>query len=310
MAARAGQSRCLSAAARGAAMALLARQVAATWSITAVDTRNGLDGAAGASCVPYEVMVIYAPAPGHGAANVQAGINPDANARIIELLRDDVAPEEIVAEVTDIGFDPNAPKMQYGIADLAGRSAGYTGPLANDHASHRIAAEGDYVLTVQGNFLTSARVLEGALEGFATGCDLPERLVAALEAAAEDGEGDARCVDMGIPAKSAFIEVDGPEDAVVRISLPDVSPDNPIAQLRDQFELWRENHPCPAQPEEPSDDPLTSADAGSCSARRAPTTGSSGAWLVLLLFAIRSRNQNRIHHGDGKRARSHARRRI
>jgi len=46
----------------------------------------------------------------------------------------------------------------------------------------------------------------------AGGCDLAERLMLALEAGAQHGEGDARCKERGIPSDSAFIEVDLPQE--------------------------------------------------------------------------------------------------
>jgi MYXO-CTERM domain-containing protein len=53
-----------------------------------------------------------------------------------------------------------------------------------------------------------------------------------------------RCTPEGRPANSAFLDVTGSDGSVVRISIPDVSPENPIPALRAAFDEWRATHPC------------------------------------------------------------------
>ena len=63
-------------------------------------------------------------------------------------------------------------------------------------AAHLTGSADGYTFAAQGNILTSSKVVERMSDAFAaSGCDLAERLVLALEAAGEQGEGDSRCTD-------------------------------------------------------------------------------------------------------------------
>jgi hypothetical protein len=104
------------------------------------------------------------------------------------------------------------------------------------------------VYSVQGNILTGAAVLDQAASAFeADACDLAERLMRALEAGAEHGQGDSRCTGAGIPSDSAFIEVDRPDETAgsyLRLSVADTAPESPLPKLRALFDAWRATHPC------------------------------------------------------------------
>ena len=276
----------------------------ATYSITATDQDASLVGGAGASCVPYEVIVIYASAPGHGALNIQAGFDDAARDAAKALLGDGVAPDEVIAAVTDPSFDPEAPQMQYGVVDLEGRAAGYTGPEAQPYAGHRTGAVGPYTYATQGNLLTSARVLEQAAAAFEErGCDLVEKLMLALEAGADEHEGDSRCTGEGLPAKSAYLQVDRagePAGSFLRISVPDVTPQDPIAALRAQLDVWRLDHPCP-EPVAPDDAQADESSAGGCRAAGGATPiRRTWTWwaLALAAAALRRRSSARVAHSS------------
>jgi uncharacterized Ntn-hydrolase superfamily protein len=194
----------------------------ATYSITAADTETREVGGAGASCVPYEVVRIYGVAPGHGAVNAQAYFDDEALAQAVDLLAADVDPISVLAAITDPKAHPVAPKMQWGLVDASGRSARSTGPEAQPYASDigGSTAAGPVVFTIQGNILTSSRVLDQARDGFVMeGCDLADRLVRGLEMAGAEAEGDSRCTPDGRPAKSAYVDVTGPEGARLHISV-------------------------------------------------------------------------------------------
>lgn len=263
-------------------------RASATYSITAADTEAEEVGGAGASCVPYEVIRIYGVAKGRGALNAQAYFDDEALALAVEMLEGGADPASILAEITDPEAHPVAPKMQWGIVDVSGRSARATGPLAGAYAADDggSAADGRFAFTVQGNLLTSNRVIEQARGGFeAEGCDLADRLVRGLEAAGAYGEGDNRCTDEGRPAKSAYVDVTGPEGARLHISIPDVSPADPIPFLRAAYDAWRIEHPCPAEESPPEGTPGTPEGSSWCSIG-AGNTGEFGAFLGLLAGCV------------------------
>ncbi|NUP08601.1 MAG: DUF1028 domain-containing protein [Polyangiaceae bacterium] len=218
----------------------------ATYSIIATDPESGRVGAAGASCVPYEVIQIYGDVPGRGAFVAQANFDDAAFDEALFLLQDGQTADTILASVTDTRAFPQAPKMQYGIVDSLGGSASSTGPEALDVAVDRRGELGSMRYAALGNILTSELVVDQASKAFeADACDLAARLVQALEAAGDGGEGDSRCTPDGVPAKSAFVEVSDASGVLLRISVPDVSPADPIVELRGRFDAWRAEHPCP-----------------------------------------------------------------
>ena len=217
----------------------------ATYSILATDPIRREVGAAGASCVPYEVIEIYGAVAGKGAFVAQANFDEAAKQEAFELLMGGADAASVLAAVTDEAAFPQAPTMQYGVVDVMGGLATVTGPEALPVALDRQRQLGALRVGALGNVLTSDRVLMQGLDGFESGgCDLGERLLRGLEAASENGEGDNRCTPEGRPANSAFLDVTGTGGTIVRISIPDVSPESPIPALRQAFDEWRADHPC------------------------------------------------------------------
>lgn len=231
------------------AVALVPQVSGATYSIVATDSATAQIGGAGTSCVgTLSVRIIYGPAPGHGAIHAQATINLAGRNRGAALLMQDVDPVDIIAEITDPSFDPRASVRQYGVVDLSGRSAGFTGEDDLPFAADQQGNVDSYTYSVQGNILTSANVLNNAEQAFLMdGCDLADKLMLALEAGARDGEGDSRCTPRGIPSDSAFIEVDDDsgKGSLLRIEITNTGTLNPLIPLREQFDAWRKDHPCP-----------------------------------------------------------------
>lgn len=129
------------------------------------------------------------------------------------------------------------------------RSAGYTGNGTTAFAADRQGNVDGFAYSVQGNILTSERVLAQAAHAFEqTGCDLAERLMTALEAGAQGGEGDSRCTPHGIPSDSAFLQVesaDGSPTPSVALHVTSSGKDDPLPLLRQKLEAWRVDHPCP-----------------------------------------------------------------
>jgi len=169
----------------------------------------------------------------------------------VRLLGLDTAPDDIIAAITSASFDPDASRRQYGVVDLAGRSAGYTGSANGVFAGDVQGEVETFVYSIQGNILTGEAVLDQAEAAFtAGGCDLADRLMLALEAGGEGGQGDSRCTPTGIPSDGAFIHVDL-EDGMelVHLEVVDTRPENPLELLRGLYDEWRASNPCPEPPE-------------------------------------------------------------
>jgi uncharacterized Ntn-hydrolase superfamily protein len=226
-----------------------------TYSIVGVDVASGQVGGAGTSCLMGEdVYVIYQAAPDHGVVHAQAYYSNAGRRRAAQLLAEGTAPTDIIAQVTMPSFDAQASLRQYGIVDLQGRTAAFTGADTMPFADSRQGSADGFAFSVQGNILTSQRVLDQAASAFADGCDLPERLMSALEAGADNHEGDKRCTAQGIPSDSAFLQVEAPGMATgefLALRVKSSGNDSPLPLLREQLDAWRMQHPCPVPPAEP-----------------------------------------------------------
>jgi uncharacterized Ntn-hydrolase superfamily protein len=234
-----------------AACALITPSVAlATYSIAAVDMSTKEVGGAITSCVgSLDVGIVYGAVPGVGVIHAQAQLDQRGRAkmRALELMMQGIAPKEIIGEITGSSFDPASASRQYGLVDIMGRTAGFTGAQAQAYKRDQQGMRGSFAYSVQGNILTSQAVLDQATDAFeAPACDLAERLMRALEAGAENGEGDSRCTGDGIPSDSAYIQVDRPgqSEPYLRLSVADTGPQSPLPMLRKQFDAWRAMHPC------------------------------------------------------------------
>lgn len=214
-----------------------------TYSIVAADRDTRQLGGAVTSCVaPSSVALVYGSAPGIGAVHAQAYSNRDGRDAAVSLLEQGYQPNEILSYITSRDFDPYAAYRQYGIVSF-NEAVGFSG-AQNGFFSNDIQRQNNrYVVSIQGNILTSARVLSQAEEGFAApGCDLAERLMNALEAGARNGEGDSRCRPQK-PSDAAYLRVDRP-DGSIAIELNVQNSSAPLRQLRSQFNTWRQANPC------------------------------------------------------------------
>jgi len=222
-----------------------------TYSIAATDQSTRQVGGAGTTCAQayFSVYDIFGVAPGHGVAHVQGLIFSRGRMRAVELLGMDVAPRDILAEVATQAFDSSWRYKQYGIVDLEGRAAGYSGDDLEDFAADRQGQTGAYTYSVQGNILTGVAVLDQAAAAFTQrGCDLADKLMLALEAGAQNGQGDSRCTPMGYPSDSAFLEVDGEGGPYVQLVVDQNPPADAIGPLRSMYDAWRRDHPCSLVP--------------------------------------------------------------
>jgi uncharacterized Ntn-hydrolase superfamily protein len=191
-----------------------ASAVYATWSIIAVDRRTGQVVIASATCVPQRSFASFPAAglmdvqaivvPGAGIAAAQAGV--DRTRRNQELifreLRAGTAPSEIIDMLR---ADSAIERRQFGIVDVRGRSAGFSGS-GNGQVSldmqDRVPGT-DIVFSVQGNILASDEVVYQAARAMReTPGTMLDRVMAAMEAANREG-GDRRCTCASEPATAS-----------------------------------------------------------------------------------------------------------
>ena len=183
-------------------LTLIPSQAAATWSIIAVDTRAGLVVIASATCVTAEGLrtrgglksIQAIVVPGVGVAAAQAGVDRTRSNQmlIFEEMRNSTDPDDILRMLST---DENFQRRQFGIVDLEGRMAGFSG-TGNGFAALAVQSEvrdlGIY-FAVQGNILESDAVVLDAVAAFlAEDGTVVDRVVAGMEAADQAG-GDSRC---------------------------------------------------------------------------------------------------------------------
>ncbi|MCK6505043.1 DUF1028 domain-containing protein [Myxococcota bacterium] len=268
---------------------LLSPPALATWSIVAADAASGQVGGAVTSCVgSLDTAVVYGGVPGVGAVHAQAQLSTAGRDEAVRLLAKGASPDEVIAAITAESFDAWASSRQYGVVDLQGRSAAWTGEDNGAWAGDQQGQVEGVTWSAQGNILTGAEVIDQAVAAFqADACDLPERLMQGIEAGAEGGAGDSRCTGGGIGSDSASITVQAADGSdVVRLSVVDTAPDQAVAVLRQEFDAWRVEHPCP-EVEPPAD--TGSDDTGAAGDEEENGCGcaaaGSGAGLVLALVA-------------------------
>jgi uncharacterized Ntn-hydrolase superfamily protein len=216
----------------------------ATYSIVAVDQKTGQVGGAATSCIAgASVSIVYQSVPGVGVIHAQAYSNTAGRKYGARLLEQGYAADAIISALRAAEFDPYAAWRQYGVVRLDGTSAGFTGSRNGFYAGDLQGESESFLYSIQGNILTSNRVLTQARDGFLVqGCDLAERLMMALEAGAENGEGDSRCRP-GKASDAAFLQVDNP-DGQVFMQLDVKGSRDPLGELRRRFENLRRTVGC------------------------------------------------------------------
>lgn len=253
-----------------------------TYSIVAADTQSHEVGGAGTSCLTGDdVFVIYRGIPGRGVVHAQAYYSLNARDRAAELLERGDTPVAVLDAITLPSFDSRVAIRQYGVVDVRGATAGFTGTGTMPFAGDRQGTVPPFSYSVQGNILTSAKVLEQAAAAFQqNGCDLAERLMVALEAGAHEGQGDSRCTSKGIPSDSAFLQVERPgvaEGNYLSLHVETSGEENPLPLLRAKLDAWRAQHPCPV--EAGAANPSSTHDG--CGCRLADTEAGDATGLLI-----------------------------
>jgi uncharacterized Ntn-hydrolase superfamily protein len=253
------------------------RAAHATWSIIAVDRTTGRIVVSSATCVPQggfarfpakglmDVQAIIA--PGFGVAAAQAGVDRTRSNQtlIFEELKKGTHPSAILAMLVT---DTLIQTRQFGIVDLQGRFAGFSGGK-NGVASNAVQGQvtGTQVYySIQGNILASYAVVQNAVQAFERESGtLEDRVMAAMEAAdAAGGDKRCSCASQPVPktvaactARTAHVaylvaadstSTNGASfnDGTYRMyfnvtdenTLPDEDP-NPVRTLRLRYDAWR-----------------------------------------------------------------------
>lgn len=251
----------------------------ATWSVIAVDRKTGQVVIASATCVPQQAFAGF---PAKGLKDVQAIIIPgiavaaaqanvDRTRAMQKLIGDELNRGTDPVRIIDMlkAQDPNHASRQYGIVDLKGRSAGYSGAANGAQSLDRQdRVDGtDIFFSIQGNILAADSVVEDAVKAFkAAKGSIADRVMAAMEAADSRG-GDRRCncdtkPDPPAPcdnktAHVAYLVVANKSDKMgdglndgsyyleIQVTDQDIRPDendNPVKTLRMRYDKWVKAH--------------------------------------------------------------------
>src|SRR5436190_7959101 len=252
---RSRRSRAAAAVVLAAAFAALATRMAGapreplwdtgTFSILGYDPQTGEVGGAVQSRV-FSVGngVLWADA-NVGVAATQAIVDVSYGPQALELLRQGMAPANIIKAILDKDPDPlpdNWSKQgrQFAVMNAKGEYAAYTGPKATEWAGHK----GGKFCTAQGNILAGEAVVTNMVNAFeTTEGHLSQRLVAALEGG-QAGGGDKRgqqSAALVIVKKCGGVWLHN--DTVLRLQVDD-NPE-PIKELKRLVDMWNVRRPRP-----------------------------------------------------------------
>ena len=263
------------------AFTLVAQTASATWSVIALDRETRVVVIASATCVAQQALERF-PAkdlrdiqaivvPGKGIAAAQAAVDSTRRNQqaIFAELQKGTAPAQILEMLKQ---DPRIAGRQFGILDMEGRSAGFSG---DGNGAVSLDRQGQVpgtsiVYSIQGNILASEAVITEAVRAFgAAPGTLTDRVMAAMEAA--DGKGgDRRCtcdsgpkVNAPCSAKTAHVAYllqalptdqngegysDGTYSLYLSVTDRDITPDedaNPVKTLRMRYDRWKARQASP-----------------------------------------------------------------
>ncbi len=167
----------------------------ATWSILIMDIRTGEIAVGSATCLTSFNLRDNTPVllTGIGAGTAQSAVDNTGQNRVFirDALLAGIDPVQIVADLES--FDGAHQSRQYGIIDVMGGTATFSGSGAGSWAGGQTGHAGPIYYAVQGNVLAGSPVVENAVQAIInTPGDLPAKLMAAMEAARFFG-GDGRC---------------------------------------------------------------------------------------------------------------------
>lgn len=213
----------------------------ATFSILGYDPETGeVGGAVQSRVFAVGNGVLWAEA-GVGAVATQAIVDVSYGPQALALLREGIAPAEIVTRIWEADPDPNPENWtkqgrQFAVMDARGNVAAYTGPRASEWAGDRQCTRSGMHCSAQGNILAGEAVVNDMVRAFEeTPGHLSMRLMAALEAGQAAG-GDTRGMQS---AAMLIVKEDGGvwlnNDTVLRLQVDDDP--QPIQELRRLVEI-------------------------------------------------------------------------
>lgn len=222
-----------------------------TFSIVALSPDGGYLGVATATRTLSVGAVVPAAAPRAGALATQAYTNRTFRARVLELLRAGVLPEDVPAILAkeDDRFD----RRQLGVVDGEGRSTVWTGPECTPWAGQAVG----HGYAIVGNHLVGPQVVAAMEEALLTSTDdsFPRVLLDVL-AAGDAAGGDSR----GRQSAALYVVANDAADIAPPVAVVDLRVDDhaePIPELQRLLALWQleiaaveERVGAPAQPEE------------------------------------------------------------
>jgi uncharacterized Ntn-hydrolase superfamily protein len=214
------------------ALAAVPLPAGATFSIVARDAETGDIGVAVQSHYFSVGPIVPWAEPGVGAVATQSLVEVSYGPRGLELMKDGRSAEQALKEL--LSQDDHAEVRQVAMVDAKGNVAAHTGKKC-------IADAGDHVgkgYSVQANLMANDRVWSAMARAYERSKgDLPERLLAALEA------GQAAGGDIRGQQSAAIVIVKGTRssrpwtDRIMDLRVED-SP-KPIAELRRLVTTWR-----------------------------------------------------------------------
>jgi uncharacterized Ntn-hydrolase superfamily protein len=253
---------------------LLPSSALATWSVVAVDRDTGRIVIASATCLALEepgslkaVQAVIVPGVGIAACQALIDFAGTNQALVFNELRKGTDPKEIVRLLHS---DRSIEQRQFGIVDLRGRSAGFSG--ANNlkvSLDRQGGVPGTGIsYSIQGNILRDEAVITEAVKAFvATKGALTDRVMAAMEAGDRLG-GDSRCSCVTPPGARApcagktshvaYILMaeksdsngtsfnNGKYSMYLTVTQGTIRPEenaNPVRTLRLRYDAWRKAQP-------------------------------------------------------------------
>ncbi len=246
----------------------------ATWSVVAVDQDTGRIVIASATCLALEeptslkgLQAVIVPGVGIAACQALIDFAGTNQALVFAELKKGTDPKEIIRLLHS---DRSIEQRQFGIVDLMGRTAGFSGA---DNGKTSIDRQGrvpgtGIFYSIQGNILRSEGVVIEAAKAFVeTRGALTDRVMAAMEAGDRQG-GDSRCSCSTPPTANAPCEGktshvayilmaeksdtsgssfnNGKYSMYITVTQGTIRPEenaNPVKSLRLRYDAWRRTQP-------------------------------------------------------------------